>query len=800
MSATGRRPVNLANNRGVASVLAMMFLVIFASLAAAMAVVANGNVRTADTSLRVSRATSAAESGLVYAAWILEREARRFIVLDGEIDPEYAQRIWNGNWGSASNGLVEILPPEGYSVGSPPSGLAEAIRDAHLAGDHGEAIAPGDLGLPTISGSGILDVRPIRVGVGDGASYFRLHYEWVDGTSAIKVRCEGVDRDVRRTLSMEFRLDKRIEYAVVSPNRIMIGKNVMIRGPLGTRYGEHPDELNGGNGDPLLMRSDFYYLADPLNNALDEFYNLVKENDVDNDGRLRPGHESEGASLAGSGFEDIDGDEFIDDFDLFLAQFDSNGDGQVTYDSELANSSGLGNPSAEFSGIDDQLAHLMDNFNPDRNEDGVVDQDDNRLGYRDGTLNSWDRYAKVTGRLAFAVEREEWEIAHGDSIQSIVQGPERPNLDEAAMSFGLDEKALRVVTTDMFGDSAIYFRTVASNGVPLSNQSSGNVNSNPESEFIATEDADWEETPFGSRNAYDWYQRPVYRNMVFTNTMIPTGTNALFENCTFVGITYVETDVECVDVNWNYAGAKERVDLGNDNYAYQNRFGDLFTQHPVDGEVEDSKAYSNNIRFDGCTFLGSLAGDTPGEYTHWRNKIQITGPTRFFMDPDDESIDLQPDADTLYALMNDIPEEQFLEMRKSSIMMPGWSVDVGSFTNEVNNNLDSTPRVDLKGVVVAGILDIRGTASLEGTMLMTFRAEPGVGPLYYDGQTDAFNTTIGFFGPLDGDGEGADPSDPDFDGFGEIMLSYDPDVVLPDGIPWPILAEAIPETYREGSE
>ena len=73
-------------------------------------------------------------------------------------------------------------------------------------------------------------------------------------------------------------------------------------------------------------------------------------------------------------------------------------------------------------------------------------------------------------------------------------------------------------------------------------------------------------------------------------------------------------------------------------------------------------------------------------------------------------------------------------------------------------------------------------------------------PLFYDGQTDAFNTTIGFFGPLDGDGEGADPSDPDFDGFGEIMLSYDPDVVLPDGIPWPILAEAIPETYREGSE
>ncbi|MFZ9914002.1 MAG: hypothetical protein ACO3IB_01500, partial [Phycisphaerales bacterium] len=58
----------------MASVLAMMFLVIFASLAAAMAVVAQGNLRTADSALKVSRAQSAAESGLVFAARRLEKE------------------------------------------------------------------------------------------------------------------------------------------------------------------------------------------------------------------------------------------------------------------------------------------------------------------------------------------------------------------------------------------------------------------------------------------------------------------------------------------------------------------------------------------------------------------------------------------------------------------------------------------------------------------------------------------------------------------------------------------------------
>ena len=47
---------------------------------------------------------------------------------------------------------------------------------------------------------------------------------------------------------------------------------------------------------------------------------------------------------------------------------------------------------------------------------------------------------------------------------------------------------------------------------------------------------------------------------------------------------------------------------------------------------------------------------------------------------------------------------------------------------------------------------------------MTFRPEEGAGPLSYGGQPDAFNTTIGYFGPIDGDDEGSDPTDPDFNG------------------------------------
>ena len=781
------------HRRGVASVLSMMFLVIFGSLAAAMAVVATGNVRTADVSLRVSRSTSAAETGLVFGSWILQREAKRFVVWKGEIDADYAEALWNGTYDQSTDGDVEVLPPDGYVSSSISSSLAEAVRDAHLAGDHSEIIEPGDASFPALDlETGILDTRPIRVSSQENGAYFRLRYELIPNEPAIRILSEGVDRDVRRTLSMEVRLDKRIEYAVVSPNRIMIGKNVLVVGPLGTRFGENEGELNPGNGNPLDMRSDIRWLTPALDVRLDQFEALVTSYDVDDDGRLRPEHPVEGSELDDD-FLDLDGDEFVDEFDLFLEAFDVNSDGRVVYDSTLA-----GGATEEFVGIDDQLAHLIDNAKPDRNEDGVVDADDNLLGWRDGVLDSWDQFAKINGRLAFAVSRSEWEEIHGAEVRTVVHGTVRPDPDEAAMSFGLDEDELRVVTTDMFDSSAEYFLDVAESGDDFQSQVDAGVSGGGEQLLPGDEEhPGYETTPLGSFSPYDLYLRPIYRGITFRDVLIPVGTNALFEDCTFLGVTYVETETLCQDPNWNYAGALEDADPG-EGFLIRLRFGDLFSSHPDLGEVQDSKVLSNNLRFEDCTFLGSLAGDTPGEYTHWRNKVQITGASRFFADPDDPDLKNQPDAADLEDLLNSLPTEQVTEMKKSSIMMPGWSVDVGSFTNETGLEPESTPRVDLRGLIIAGILDIRGTAAVKGTLLMTFRPVSGEGPLFYDGQTDAFNTTIGYFGPDDGDGEGSDPLDPDFSGFGEILLKYDDEIVLPDGIPWPILAEPISASYREG--
>ena len=110
----------------------MLFLVIFGSLAAAMAIVAQGNLRTADSSLKVSRAQSAAESGLVFAQRRLETQAKRFVITKGVVDPDFAERLWMGDW-MGSDGTVSVLPPVGYNAPDAPDGIAAAVRDAHLA-------------------------------------------------------------------------------------------------------------------------------------------------------------------------------------------------------------------------------------------------------------------------------------------------------------------------------------------------------------------------------------------------------------------------------------------------------------------------------------------------------------------------------------------------------------------------------------------------------------------------------------------------------------------------------------------
>ncbi|MFN9992810.1 MAG: hypothetical protein ACK54H_05645, partial [Phycisphaerales bacterium] len=68
------------SRRGIAAVLAMMFLVLFGSLSVAMAIASKGNITTAATHLHVMRAQGAAETGLAVAKSRLKEGAARFLI------------------------------------------------------------------------------------------------------------------------------------------------------------------------------------------------------------------------------------------------------------------------------------------------------------------------------------------------------------------------------------------------------------------------------------------------------------------------------------------------------------------------------------------------------------------------------------------------------------------------------------------------------------------------------------------------------------------------------------------------
>jgi len=802
------RRVRRRVRRGVASVLAMLFLVIFASLAAAMAVVAQGNLRTADSALKVTRAQSAAESGLIFAAWRLQREGARFVIKPGDVTTAFSRDLWLGDFSSTD---VEVLPPVGYPSTGVEIGLADAIFDAHLA-DVGSFNRAGtqDASLPSLATDGLLVTKPIRLEATSDRLYFQLTYELVPNEPRVRVTSVGVDRDIERTISLEFRLDKKIEYAIISPSRIMIGKNVFIEGPIGTRYGvidstpdtmvPNPVEITNRNGHPLVMRSDFRFLPGEKGAQLSERIGSVPRdpsqgpmpgdntlagsiflNDVDDDGRLRVAHpyERAGAERLGG---DRNADQYVDDFDLFLDVYDTNDDGRVTW---APNDSGT-----EFGGVDDQLARLVDRAKPDRNEDGLEGTaEDILLGYNDGSLDARDRYAKVRGRLAFASESDDWINLSGVRYwRDVVEGPVRNPPEFQPATFGLTSRELRAVRTADFAEQAGWFDGAATS----TSLGSPDVTQGP-----------WEGVPFGASAPYDYYRRPIYRNRTYTNIRIPKGTNALFENCTFVGVTYIETNPTNQHPFWNFVAAIKQQDNGNGNFDYVPRFLTGLTATLEGGtssgtNVTDTRVHSNSIRFHNCTFLGSIAGATPAEYTHWRNKVQITGATRFFSDPADPDISLEIDGSTLRSSLETLGPTALERLQRSSIMLPGWSVDVGNFNNETSSDPLLTPKVKLRGTIIAGLMDIRGTVDVLGTLLMTYRPIPNQGALYFDGEPENFNTTLGYFAPADGDGEGPYGSD-QLQGFGEIRLRYDPDAKLPDGIPWPLTVRPEKNTYREGA-
>jgi hypothetical protein len=948
--------------KGVVSVVSMMFLILFGSLAGAMAIMSKGNIVTAATHQHVNRAFGAAETGLRLAEARLAEGARRFVVERGEIDQAFAQELWSGSY-SGTYGLVDVNPPKSYP--DPGTGSIAGVGDAlvELHDQDTRITNPTYKSLkgiedPTFAGSATSSVfAQAALVLGTPANpqtAFQVTYEPLPSGTDIRIKVTGYDftysrngKPVERTISQDYRMVKRIDAAVMAPSRIMIGKNVLVDGDLGAVY----TDVDKEHGDPLIMKSDFKGLDATLDDWLDALAAGLETNDTNLDNRLAVSHPIESAGIpeidGKTGKElDVTDDGFVDDFDLFIRRYDANKDGKVVLSAALTAGTPHEGQSAEFvtgsgTSIDDDLGLLLDTGTPDRNRNRIygyddvngdgtwqpkleeaydweaVDPDslpedlkkyvyttpsdrvyvDQVLGYRDGVIDARDAYAKVAGRLMFRVKESDW-LANQGAYMSKLSGAIIPKDEGAPINFEVSEDDLPLLTGANFTNSQTALKAIA-DGQSFNEQIASNLGITPSAlatweksmnnpmagapKYIPLKPdtnkdglpdnwdttAYFEKTPFNAPTYADWYYRPVYENMSFKNCIIPTGTNALFINCTFSGVTYIQVYANNEHPNWTlygklklgpsgkpvldpprsqYSGAYiptmlsptdvpvlmvtvpnnplDKADIPSNLVPSTVGYDKLPDPLLIDGKrVVDTKLFSNNLRFHDCLIVGSIVSDSPQQYIHLRNKMQFTGKTSFVRKhPTDPS--KNPDSDDQK------------EIDKSSMMLPNYSVDIGQFNSPPEQN------VQLRGAVVAGVLDIRGNADINGVLLLTFKPTLGQYPLKDSqgnpvGNPALFNASLGYFGSDDGDEESLDPKDlpvdattgqkyvgwdlppldgladlgPDeeptpaqkaagaqivpFYGYGRIKLRFDPEMALPDGIMVPMQVDIERLTYKE---
>lgn len=519
--------------RGVVSVVSMMFLILFGSLAAAMAIMSRGNIVTAATHQHVTRALGAAETGLSLAERRLLEAVGRFPVSKGEVDAAFGWRIWTGGF-LPSDGAQPPLEPVTFvnAIGAP-VGVAEAVAQAHAQDQN--VIVLGGIAAPTIGPAPagtdpnvyMMDQWLRTPGVGltaqNGApsgTAFQVDYAPLANGTDVRVIVTGYDFDyggakpVTRRIMQDYRIVKRVDAAVVSPSRIMIGKNVTVEGDLGAVF----TDVNNQFGDPLVLKSDFFGIDPQLDGWLTLLFDGIAQRDVDQDNRLRVGHPIEklgipdiaGAGQPGGPELDLTNDGMVDEFDLFLKFYDTNQDGKVVLSPALTAGTPAAGLAPEFvtaggQPIDDDLAFLIDSGIPDRNRNGVfsfvdVDGDgkfspavdrledveyvsaaglppelqlyvhaapspdhvwsDQVLGYRDGVIDARDPYAKVAGRLVFRVKSGDWQAAQGNYLSKL-RGPIRPKTGEAAMKFDASTQELPELNASSFSNSETALKAAA---------------------------------------------------------------------------------------------------------------------------------------------------------------------------------------------------------------------------------------------------------------------------------------------------------------------------------------------------
>ncbi len=694
--------------RGSAAVLAMIYLVLMSVLAMTMAAVASLNIRTASNHSDVERARATAETGLRWLGW-------RF----GKMSLPQTEV------GTMTNAVAKTLWP-----------TIQATITSDLAG-----MSPA----PTVVDDNTHATGGLKIGpmAGPDGSTFTLElWQTPSAERVVQVKATGVARDARRALSMEFYLQKTMKYGVISRIPIQLGKNTTVDGDICMAA------TPGGSTPPVLAISDFRFTsgtttAVALDNQVNALQAYLRTHNPSHDNRLSADAATLAALRGSSGtlsaVTDYNTDGYIDESDLFLMYFDNDANARVS--------------QAEFSAKapnDPNLFRMQDEWTKPWNSNEARPSPD---PYLDGYVDRSDQYAKVRGHIRVLETEDHLKTRLGNTkIADVIQGPISPPDAGAPVEFDASDLSSYALTPGDFKMTEFLKLSGPRSGVTETHPT-GTATADATRSFANTKvtNADFngtesaaniskltaggstliytgstvtgvtENVPYGSTTATrrSTVTRPVFSNMAFNNVILSKGTNALFINCTFDGVTFVDGKYNMAKSTAGYA----------------------------DG---------NNLRFEGCSFTGPIAqGDTttsghvaeaPNSYTDYTNSWEFTGATGF---------DLSVAAGDTSPLA--------VIKKQATIMAPRTNIEMGSF------KAPGQATCSFQGVVVAGCFDVRGIADIDGTIIVA--------------DTAAGNCTLGYFGDNDNSTNSGQPDPSMVAGsYGKIHVRFNPFRSLPNGI------------------
>ncbi|HZN65620.1 MAG TPA: hypothetical protein VFB66_09975 [Tepidisphaeraceae bacterium] len=726
------KPGRCARRAGTIALITMLYLILLGTLTLAMFVSATTNVQTSENFSRVARAQASAETGLRWMDFRFRQMTTRPKTDKGTVSKDTGKVLWPALRDAIAADLATVRGPTGKPL------------DVRVETNRVRALGAC---IDAASGATFdITVRPLSPMDGSDERF-------------IRVTVEGRSYGTRRVASMDFEMKKQVSFAVVGKVPLQVGRNTIIDGPIAmTTPTKYP---------PIYVLSDFTHFHPGLKTKIQAFNahlegvgvwdgKVIKNHDGF-DNRISVNNAAEYALAKAKGYGDYNGDAWIDEYDLFLAEFDSNRDGQLAkteftntltgklYDENLFNAiDSIGGPRFNEDKDGDGILDTGE----DTNGNGVLDIDPPRAGYKDGLIDNRDGYAKIRGQITLATTSAAWEsnlAPQGQDIHDMIAGPiASPDPTQLAIKFGAPSNSMFDLQAANFEQATLNFKAKTGAAAGTMTKTTTLI----ANKVLAAADANGgtlnERTPYGSTSWQATYARPVFRNLTLRNVQIPKGLNALFDNCKFEGVTYVDMTRDIIK-----PGTSTVTFNKDDGMNWSKRMRSGTFSNTVTLTATNSYGFTdgNNLRFNDCTFEGPIAGGYATAYTHFTNTWEFTGATMF-----NNKVD-----------------------QTATIVAPQTNMEMGSFTNP------ALAPSTLVGVVVAGNLDIRGSTTVDGSIII-----PSDG---------AGNTTLSYFGDNDG---ATDPGAMPQGGYGKLVVRFNPYRAMPDGILTSIdLVPAI-GTYREG--